>query len=141
MPLERIQRIAEFRAGLRTFLRHSERVSLAWDLTPRRYLLLLFIKGAPSGLQRLSFGELANRLKLSKNAVTDLVSRAEEAGLVEREPAEHDHRVTYLKLTAEGERRLGGALRESDRYRRELTGAFEQLAETFREAADTSPGR
>jgi DNA-binding MarR family transcriptional regulator len=135
MSLERIIHIAEFRASLRSFLRESERTSRRWDLTPQRHLLLLMIKGAPDRSERLRFTDLAKRLQLSPNATTELVSRAEEVGLVKREPAEDDHRVTYLRLTRDGERRLAGALLESDRYRRELIHAFEELAATFRLAS------
>jgi DNA-binding MarR family transcriptional regulator len=132
VPLERIMHIAEFRAGLRVFLRQSERIARRWDLTPQRYFLLLSIKGAPDGSERLSFTELAERLRLSRNAVTELVARAEESGLIEREPSEHDQRVIYLRVSAEGERRLYGVLVESEDYRRELIHAFEELTATFR---------
>jgi DNA-binding MarR family transcriptional regulator len=65
----------------------------------------------------------------------ELVARAEETGLLDREPAEDDQRVTYLRLTGEGERRLSGALLESDRFRRDLIHGFEELAQTFRRAS------
>ncbi len=134
MPLERIVHIAEFRACLRTFLSAGETVSGRWGLTPQRYLLLLAIKGAPDMSERLSFGELARRLKLSPNTVTEHCARAEEAGLINRQPAEHDRRVVYLRLTAEGERRLRGALAESDAHRREFARVFRRLSGAFREA-------
>src|SRR5205085_9236108 len=86
----------------------------------------------PDGTERLNFTELAERLQLSPNTVTELVARAEQSGLVEREPSEHDQRVIYLRLSAEGERRLCGVLIESEDYRRELTHAFEELTATFR---------
>ena len=135
MPLERIVHIAEFRAGLRRFLRQSERVAARWDLTPQRYLLLLAIKGAPDRSERLSFTGISERLQLSRNTVTELVARAEDAGLVEREPSQDDQRVVYLRLTDEGDRRLCGALLESDSYRRELNAVFDELAASFKRAA------
>jgi DNA-binding MarR family transcriptional regulator len=134
MPLERVQLIAEFRAGLRTFLRQSEQASRRWGLTPQRYLLLLTVKGAPDGSERMSFTELAQRLKVSPNTVTELVTRAERARLVRRERAEHDQRVVYVRLTEEGERRLMGVLIESDAYRREVARAFESLIASFESA-------
>lgn len=137
VPLERVIRIAQFRASLRAFLRRSEHVARRWNLTPQRYQLLLAIKGAPDGSERLSFTDLAERLQLSRNTVTELCARAEDAGLLEREPAAHDQRVVYLRLTREGERRLMGALVESEQDRRSLVRAFEELAETFRTAAHT----
>jgi DNA-binding MarR family transcriptional regulator len=134
MPLERVMQIAEFRAGLRRFLRESEEVSRRWGLTPQRYLLLLQVKGAPDGSERLSFTALAERLKVSPNTVTELVTRAEQAGLVRRERSGSDQRVVFVRLTEDGERRLLGVLEESDGARRELIGSFEELQKTFKSA-------
>jgi len=131
IPLKRIVRTAEFRAALRLFQWQSETVSRGWGLTPQRYLLLLSIKGAPDRSQRLSFSQLVERLRLSANTVTELVARAEDAGLVRRERAEHDQRVIFLSLTDEGERRLAGALADSDVHRRELASAFDDLVASF----------
>jgi DNA-binding MarR family transcriptional regulator len=135
MPLERVMLIADFRAALRTFMRRSEQVSQKHGLTPQRSLLLLMIKGAPDGSERMSFGELAERLKLGVNTVTELVARAEQAGLVVRERSERDARVTYLRLTPEGERMLRAAMIETHSDREALALAFHSLSATF-EALD-----
>ena len=135
ISLERVQSISVFRGALRRFLRQSDDVARVWDLTPQRYLLLLAIKGAPDGSQRLNFTDIAEQLQLSKNTTTELVARAEEAGLLYREPSTDDQRVVYLRLTPEGDRRLCGALIESDRYRDEFNAAFSRLAKMFRQAA------
>jgi DNA-binding MarR family transcriptional regulator len=132
IPLERFIRISEFRAHLRVFLRQSEQVCRQWGLTPQRYLLLLAIKGAPDGSERMSVTDLAERLQLSRNTVTELCARAEEAGLVTREPSEVDQRVVYLRVTKEAERRLTGVIRESDETRRELVASFAELTQSFR---------
>src|SRR5216110_1595659 len=97
---------AEFRAALRRFLRRSERIARQSGLTPQRYLLLLMIKGAPDGSEQSTVTELAGRLQLAQSSVTELVSRAEETGLLEREASQTDARVAHLRLTPEGERRL-----------------------------------
>ena len=138
VPLAQVMHVAEFRASLRSFIRHSESVAREWSLTPQRYLLLLMIKGAPDGSQRLRFTDLANRLQLTRNATTELVARAEDLGLIEREPATDDQRVTYLRVTKEGERRLEGALLEHEQLRRELVHAFDELTKTFRRATSSS---
>jgi DNA-binding MarR family transcriptional regulator len=138
IDLDRIIRIADFRAEMRTFISRSDDVSRRWGLTPQRYLLLLMIKGAPDRSQRLSFTELADRLKLSRNSVTELVTRAEELGLVKREPADHDARVVYVGLTEDGNRRVCGALKDSDEFRREIAAAFARLTRAFRGAARNS---
>jgi len=134
MSLVRIIRIAEFRAQLRSFLRHSERRCLSLGLTPQRFLLLLMIDGSPDGSRRASFTELAARLQLERNTVTELCARAEEAGLIAREASARDRRVVYLRLTDEGDRLLQRALAETDDVRRELADAFELLAGAFRAA-------
>jgi len=104
--VEAVVEVAEFRAALRRFLRNSEKISRSYGLTPQRYLLLLMIKGAADGSERSTVTELANRLQLAQSTVTELVMRAEEIGLIEREPSPMDARVGHLRLTAEGERRL-----------------------------------
>jgi DNA-binding MarR family transcriptional regulator len=131
VPLERVMLVADFRASLRAFLRRSEQISQRQGLTPQRYLLLLMIKGAPDGSERMSFSDLAARLRLGVNTVTELVARAEAAGLVERERSATDARVTYLRLTTEGERRLVAAMVETDGDREALIAAFRALAASF----------
>ena len=79
-----VARVADFRAALRAFLRKSERNARQSGLTPQRYLLLLMIKGAPDGSEQSTVTELAERLQLAQSTVTELVRRAEETGLVER---------------------------------------------------------
>src|SRR5919198_2296085 len=110
MPLEQVIAIAEFRAALRGFLGHSDRIATRHGLTPQRHLLLLTIKGAPDGSERLSVGAIADRLHLGENTTTELVNRAEKAGLVRRERSRADGRYVYLRVTAEGERRLRAVL-------------------------------
>jgi DNA-binding MarR family transcriptional regulator len=119
--------VAEFRAALRRFLRQSERVARRSGLTPQRHLLLLMIKGAPDGRERSTVTELAQRLQLAQSTVTELVSRAEEAGLVGREQSSTDARVAYLRLTEEGERRLELAFTELSTERAQLRDAFRHL--------------
>lgn len=125
---EEFVEIAAFRAHLRSFLRHNEKTCRAWGLTPQRYLLLLAIKGARDGSERLSLTDAANQLQLSRNTVTELCTRAESAGLVRREPSTTDQRVVYLRVTPEGERRLLGVVADSDGSREELLRSFEELA-------------
>jgi DNA-binding MarR family transcriptional regulator len=134
-PPERIVAIADFQASLRRFLRHSERLAARHGLTPQRYLLLLMIKGAASGSERLTVGEAAERLQLGDNTTTELINRAENAGLLRRERSAHDARVIYLRLTTDGERRLGKVLRELDADRHQLEDALRNLTRSFRRTA------
>jgi DNA-binding MarR family transcriptional regulator len=105
-PTSAVIHVAAFRAALRSFLRDSERVARASGLTPQRYLLLLMIKGAPDGSERTTITELAERLALAQSTVTELVQRAEQAGLIERRQAPHDARVVHLSLSERGARCL-----------------------------------
>jgi DNA-binding MarR family transcriptional regulator len=127
--IEAVQHVAEFRAALRRFLRRTEKVAQGAGLTPQRYLLLLMIKGAPSGTGSTTVTELAKQLQLAQSTVTELVSRAEEVGLVEREQSNSDARVANLRLTPEGERRLTLSFIGLEDERRELQEAVRQLDE------------
>lgn len=119
--------MAEFRAALRRFLRRNERIARKSDLTPQRYLLLLMVKGAADGSERSTVTELAERMQLAQSTVTELVSRAEEAGLLEREQSHSDARVAHLRLTEEGERRLALAFTGLATERANLRDAFTHL--------------
>jgi len=120
-------RIAAFRAVIRSFLRTSEHLAREHGLTPRRHLLLLMIKGAPDGSERSTVTELSERLQLAQSTVTELVGRAERAGLVARERSERDLRVAHLRLTAEGERRLARSVRGIEHERHELRRRLDEL--------------
>jgi DNA-binding MarR family transcriptional regulator len=127
LTAEAAMRGAEFRASLRRFLRHSEQVARACGLTPQRYLLLLMIKGAPDGSEQSTVTELADRLQLAQSTVTELVSRAEEVGLVSRATSPVDGRVAYLRLTEEGGRRLAKSFASLTAERDALRATFAHL--------------
>ena len=77
---------ANLQAALRRFLRRSEEIARRNGLTPRQHLLLLMVKGAPDGNETATISDLVERLSLTQSTVTELVQRAEEADLLEREP-------------------------------------------------------
>lgn len=119
--------VAEFRVALRRFTHQTEVVARECGITPRWYLLLLLIKGAPDLSERSTVTELAARLHLAQSSVTELVSRAEQAGLVRREPSGRDARVAYLSLTEDGEDRLAQAFQSLAAERRALQDAIAEL--------------
>jgi DNA-binding MarR family transcriptional regulator len=127
IPTSDIVAVAEFRAALRGFLRRTERIARQSGLTPQRYLLLLMVKGAPDGSEKSTVTELAERLQLAQSTVTELVSRAEKTGLIEREQSHTDARVAHLRLTEEGERRLMLAFTGLATERFNLRNAFTHL--------------
>ena len=109
---------AELRAALRKFLRASERVAREEGLTPSRFLLLLMIKTTSAG--RSTVTELAESMQLTQSTVTELVTRAEAAGLVHRTQSDEDARVFWLELTRLGEERLGRAVARNGPERQRL---------------------
>jgi DNA-binding MarR family transcriptional regulator len=127
--VDAVQAVADFRAALRRFLRESEKISRKYGLTPQRYLLLLMIKGAPGGTEQSTVTELSERLQLAQSTVTELVMRAEEAGLVRREPSQVDARVAHLRLTPEGEHRLRRSFTHLATERTQLREAISSLGE------------
>jgi DNA-binding MarR family transcriptional regulator len=115
---------AEFRASLRRFLRRSEEISRRHGLTPRQYLLLLMIKANEETPDPATISQLVERLALTQSTVTELVQRAEEAGLVTRRPSPDDGRVAHLSLTPVGAKRLQGAFEELGPERARLAHAI-----------------
>ena len=126
-PLDEYVRVAEFRAALRRFLRRTERIARDSGLTPQRYLLLLMIKGAADGSERSTVTTLAERLQLAQSTVTELVGRAEDAGLLTREPSRVDGRVAHLGLTERGEELLASAFTGLETERRSLLSSLVNL--------------
>jgi DNA-binding MarR family transcriptional regulator len=131
VPTSEVVAVAEFRAALRQFLRRTERIARDSGLTPQRYLLLLMVKGAADGSERSTVTALAERLQLAQSTVTELVSRAEEAGLLDREQSTKDARVAHLRLTEEGEQRLTRAFTTLAAERANLRDAFAHLDSTI----------
>lgn len=126
-----LERAAAFRSALRGFLVRTEEAAAAAGLTPQRYNLLLLIKAGSGECSTVS--ELSARLSLRQTAVTELVRRAEEAGLVGREPSTEDRRVSLLRLTPEGDRRLMDAFVALRQDRQALARALDQAAARLRE--------
>lgn len=91
---------AEFRAALRRFQRRSEDLARSVGITPRQYVLLLQIGASDGGTRTVT--QLVEQLQLTQSAVTELVQRAEHAGLVQRRGSATDGRVVHLSLTPEG---------------------------------------
>lgn len=93
--------LSAFRYALRRFLRFSEDAAEAVGLTPQQHQALLAIKGFP-GRERVTNGELAERLQIKHHSVVGLVNRLESQGLVAREQGDSDRREVYVALTERG---------------------------------------
>jgi len=66
-------------------------------------------------------------MQLAQSTVTELVRRAEEVGLLEREQSTEDGRVALLGLTREGERRLANSFTRLEPERSALREMLEHL--------------
>src|SRR5262245_13154175 len=93
--------LAAFRYALRQFLHFSEQAAQAAGLTPQQHQALLAIKGFP-GRERITVGELAERLQIEPHSAVGLVNRLAAQELVVREPALADRRQVYISLTGQG---------------------------------------
>ncbi|MFC5995498.1 MarR family winged helix-turn-helix transcriptional regulator [Pseudonocardia hispaniensis] len=98
--------LAEFRFGIRRYLRFSEETVRHHGLTPQQYQLLLALKGFP-GREWATVGELADRLQLRHHSTVELVDRAHGKGLVDRVAHPQDARAVQVVLTEQGEQVLG----------------------------------
>lgn len=125
-----LHRAAAYRSALRRFLARTDEVAGAAGLTSQRYDLLLAIKAAPG--ETTTMTDLAHGLSLRQTAVTELVKRAEEAGLIQRSTSVVDGRVSVLALTGEGEERLMRAFVALRDERRQLVEAMSALGSSFR---------
>ena len=119
--------VAEFRSALRAFLRTTEKKARSNGLTPQRYQLLLMVKGAPDRSESLAVTDLAERLRVAQSTATELVTRAEEAGLVKRAGSPKDGRVALVRLTRSGEQLLARCFRDLEEERGQLTSAITAL--------------
>lgn len=106
--------LAEFRYALRKFLHFSEAAAEAVGVTPQQHQAMLAIKGFP-GRDRVTMGELAERLQVRHHSAVGLVDRLVAEDYIRRVTDPNDRRLVHLALTARGE------------------GVLEQLSATHRE--------
>lgn len=97
--------LSAFRFAIRQFLKFSESAAEAVGLTPNQHQALLAIKGFP-GRDRITNGELAERLQIKHHSAVGLINRLEAQNLVYREQGSGDRREVYVALTKSGEELL-----------------------------------
>jgi DNA-binding MarR family transcriptional regulator len=99
------ERLAEFRYGLRGFLRWSEQQARAAGVTPTQHQLLLAIRASrtPRGA---TVGEVADVLIIRHHSAVELIDRTEKKGLIRRERDARQQSVVHLELTDLGEETL-----------------------------------
>jgi DNA-binding MarR family transcriptional regulator len=109
--VQRPQRFAAFVAFLRAHAAITRELSAqlqrAHGLTLNDYEVLLHLANADD--HRLRRVDLAERVVLTASGITRLLDGLEAAGYVCKETCPSDARVSYAKLTPEGEAKLRGA--------------------------------
>ncbi len=93
--------LSEFRYALRRFIRFSEAAARQHGLTPQQHQALLAIKGFP-GRDKITVGELAERLQIQHHSAVGLANRLEAQHLIKRSQAASDRRKVYVSLTSHG---------------------------------------
>lgn len=114
------QRLLGFRTELRRFVAWSEERAAEEGLTAMQHQLLLAVRGNPDE-RGATVGAVADALLVRHHSASELVDRAELAGLVKRTRDSHDHRVVRLHITRAGAAKLSRLsrthLEELDRLR------------------------
>ena len=94
-----------------------------FDVTLPTFDILAQVQRAPTGP---TMGELSRRLLVSKGNVTDLVTRLERRGLLERRADGRDARMQHVHLTPAGEKLIGKMLVAHDRWLIAMTAELGQ---------------
>ena len=123
---EELERAATFRLALRRFHAVTERTVREAGLTYRQYLLLLVIESCPPR-KPMRIGDISEALGLVPSTMTELLDRAESTGILQRMTSPEDGRVSYVRSTPEGRRRLAAAFHELADERRSLAGSARSL--------------
>lgn len=97
--------LAAFRYALRQFIRFSEEAAQAAGITAQQHQALLAIKGFP-GRDRVTVGELAERLQLRHHSAVGLIDRLVAEKLVVRASSAADRRQVHVRLASRGENML-----------------------------------
>ncbi|KQP13538.1 MarR family winged helix-turn-helix transcriptional regulator [Pseudorhodoferax sp. Leaf267] len=127
---KRYEALSDFRFRLRSFLRFSEDAARDEGITVLQYQLMLHTQGF-EGREWATVSEIAERLQAQPHGVVALVSRCEEAGLVQRRPSQVDRRQVEVHLLPAGRKKLA---RLATLHADQLA----ELAEVVRQAS-TSP--
>lgn len=97
--------LAEIRYQIRRFVNFSEAAARTAGVEPQQHQLLLALKGLPAG-EAPTIGACAERLQIRHHSAVELANRAEQQGLVVREPSATDRRAVTLSITPRGEELL-----------------------------------
>lgn len=119
-----VRELAQFRYGLRKFLRFSELAARDYGITPQQHQLILGVQGF-TGRGSATISELAEFLQERHHSVVGLVERAVHSGLVIRTQDAADRRVVNVSLTPAGEKILAGLNRLHYEEAKQLRGLWQ----------------
>src|ERR1700689_5035527 len=103
--------LAELRYRLRLFLREGDAKARGAGLEPQQYLLLLALRGLPSGADA-TIRMLAERLVLKHHSVVELIDRLAAHGYVRRMRSRDDRRKVLVSLLPRGVKLVQKVARE-----------------------------
>jgi DNA-binding MarR family transcriptional regulator len=126
------ERLAEFRYLVRRFSEFSEAAARQAGLTPRHHQALLAIRGYP-GKERVSVGELAERLALRHHSAVELLDRLAARGLIRRTSSPTDRRQVLIELTPKAQAILEDLSLAHRRELARLAALLRPLLEQFQE--------
>ncbi len=118
--------VMQLRVALRRFQSATDEITRRHRLTSRQYDLLALLHA--SDPKRHTPSRIALDLHLGRNTLTELVSRAAEAGLVHREPHGEDARSKQIVPSEEGTRRYLAAVAELRPERTRLLAILREAA-------------
>lgn len=125
--------LAELRHRIRKFVQDGDTTAREIGLEPQQYLLLLALRGLPTGSEA-SIRTLAERLFLQHHSAVELVDRMEQRGYVKRTRSTADRRQVLVSLQGRGEKLLQKVaekrLIELRSSGQELVAAISALLET-----------
>jgi DNA-binding MarR family transcriptional regulator len=99
------QALGELRYLLRRFLQEGDVTAKQAGLEPQQYLLLLAVRGLPTG-EEATISTLAKRLSLRHHSTVELIDRMEAHGYVKRIRGREDRRQVLVSLQPHGAKLL-----------------------------------
>ena len=127
--------LAAFRYALRQFIHFSDEAAQAAGVTPQQHQALLAIKGFP-GRDRVTVGELAERLQLRHHSAVGLIDRLVAEKLVSRKSSAEDRRRVLIQLTTRGEKILDKLISAHRAQLKRIGPEISQLLEWLGQAED-----
>lgn len=127
--------LAAFRYALRRFIHFSEQAAQSAGITPQQHQALLAIKGFP-GRDRVTVGELAERLQLRHHSTVGLIDRLVSESLVARAASSQDRRQVFVQLTRHGEQVLEGLSAAHSKQLKRMSPELNLLLQQFISSMD-----